>query len=82
MNLAYIPSVYLPSDQRMNFKERLTNFLLVHYLSWQMRYYSNSQVKLIKEHFDIDLSHIKDLYYDVSLYLINSYHSLNLSVCH
>jgi len=78
-NSAYIPSIFLPSDQRMNFRERLTNFLLMHYLSWQVHYYyySNNQLKLVKKHFDMDLSHIKDLYYDISLYLVNSHHSLN-----
>jgi len=77
LNPAYIPSVYLPSDQRMNFMERLTNFLLIHYFSWQMHYYSNSQLELVNKHFGMDLPHIKDLYYDVALYLVNSHHSLN-----
>jgi len=77
MNPAYIPSLFSTYSQRMNFKERLSNFLMTNYLSWQMHYHSNSQLEFVKEHFDIELPHIKDLYKDISLYLVNSHHSLN-----
>ncbi|TGZ54174.1 UDP-glucosyltransferase 2-like isoform X1 [Temnothorax longispinosus] len=78
MNPAYIPSFFSEYGQNMNFKERLTNFLMTHYLSWQMHYYMNTyQLKFVKEHFGMDLPHIKDLYSDVALYLVNSHHSIN-----
>lgn len=77
LNLAYIPSFFSIYDQRMNFQERLTNFLLSHYITWQMHYYTNSQTKIVKEHFGMDLSHIEELYNDVALYLVNSHYSLN-----
>jgi len=31
----------------------------------------------VKEHFGMNLLHIKDLYNDIALYLVNSHHSLN-----
>ncbi|XP_011629710.1 UDP-glucuronosyltransferase 1-9-like [Pogonomyrmex barbatus] len=77
MGTAYVPSMFSMHNQHMNFKERLTNFLLSHYLSWQMHYYTNIQLKYVKEHFGIDVPHIKDLYSDISLYLVNSHHTLN-----
>jgi glucuronosyltransferase len=77
VNPAYIPSMFSIYDQHMNFKQRLTNFLLTHYLSWQIHYYTNKQTKLVNEHFNMDLTNIKDLYNDVSLYLVNSHHTLN-----
>jgi len=78
MNPSYIPSIFSGYNQQMNFKERLTNFLTIHYLSWQFHYYTNShQLKLVNEHFGMNLPHIADLYNDVSLYLVNSHHSLN-----
>ncbi|XP_011707628.1 PREDICTED: UDP-glucuronosyltransferase 1-9-like [Wasmannia auropunctata] len=77
MNPAYIPSMFSSYGQRMNFKERLTNFLLMHYLSWQMHYYTNRQLTVVKEHFGIDVPHIKDLYKEIAVYLVNSHHSLN-----
>jgi len=76
-NPAYIPSMFSPYDQNMNFKERLTNLFISKYLSWQMHYYTNSQLTFVKKHFGIDVPHIKDLYNDLSLYLVNSHHSLN-----
>ncbi|KYN31800.1 UDP-glucuronosyltransferase 1-9 [Trachymyrmex septentrionalis] len=77
MNPSYIPSLFTEHNQDMNFKERLTNFLLMHYLSWEFHYYTNKQLKLVNEHFGMNLPHITDLYNDVSLYLVNSHHSLN-----
>ncbi|KYM98244.1 PREDICTED: UDP-glucuronosyltransferase 1-9-like [Cyphomyrmex costatus] len=77
LNPAYIPNMFSAYSQHMNFKERLSNFLLTHYLSWQFHYYTNSQLKLVNEHFGMNLPHIKDLYNDISLYLVNSHHSLN-----
>lgn len=61
-NPAYIPSIYSTNSQHMNFKRRLINFLLTHYyLSWQMHYFTNSQLKFVKMHFSMDLPYIKDL---------------------
>lgn len=77
LNPAYIPSMFSTFGQRMNFQERLINFFLTHYISGQINYYSNSQVKTVKEHFGMDLSCITDLFNDVALYLVNSHHSLN-----
>ncbi|XP_011056896.1 PREDICTED: UDP-glucuronosyltransferase 1-9-like [Acromyrmex echinatior] len=78
MNPSYIPHMFSGYSQHMNFKERLTNFLVIHYLSWQFHYYTNAeQLKLINEHFGMNLQHITDLYNDVSLYLVNSHNSLN-----
>lgn len=42
-----------------------------------MNYYTNKQLKFVKEHFDIDSPYITDLFNDVALYLVNSHHSLN-----
>ncbi|KAL0113955.1 hypothetical protein PUN28_011343 [Cardiocondyla obscurior] len=78
MNPAYVTSLFAPFSQRMNFKERLTNFFLKHYLTWQMYYYTNQQqLPLVKEYFGLDLPHINDLFKDVSVYLVNSHYSLN-----
>lgn len=77
MNPSYIPNMFSGYSQHMSFKERLTNFLVTHYLSWEFHYYTNKQLKLVNEHFGMNLPHIKDLYNDISLYLVNSHHSLN-----
>jgi len=76
-NPAYMPGLMSTYNQHMNFKERLTNFLLTHYINWQIHYYTNSQLKFVKKHFGIDVSHITHLYDDIFLYLVNSHHSLN-----
>ncbi|XP_011868374.1 PREDICTED: uncharacterized protein LOC105562268 [Vollenhovia emeryi] len=75
-NPAFVPSIF-SHGQRMDFKERLTNFFLTHYLSWHMHYYTNHQLTFVKEHFGMDVPHIKDLYNDIALYLVNSHHTLN-----
>ncbi|XP_012215174.1 UDP-glucosyltransferase 2 [Linepithema humile] len=77
MSPTFVPSLFSTYDQNMNFKERLLNFLLTNYITWQMHYYTNSQLELVKKHFGIDVPHIMDLYSDVSLYLVNSHHSIN-----
>lgn len=77
MNLAYIPSMFSIYDQHMSFKERLINVLLSNYISGQMHYYTNSQLEFVKKYFGIDVPHIKDLYYDLSLYLVNTHYSLH-----
>jgi len=64
-------------DQHMSFKERLINVLLSNYISGQMHYYTNSQLEFVKKYFGIDVPHIKDLYHDLSLYLVNTHHSLH-----
>ncbi|XP_050462109.1 UDP-glucosyltransferase 2-like [Cataglyphis hispanica] len=77
MNPAYIPSIFSTYTQQMNFQERLINFLLSNYISIQIHYYTNSQLEFVKKYFGMDVPHIKDLYYDLSLYLVNSHHSLH-----
>ncbi|XP_025987486.1 UDP-glucosyltransferase 2 [Solenopsis invicta] len=76
-NPAFVPSFFSTHSSSMNFKERLTNAFLSNYLSWQFHYHSNKQVAIVKEHFGLDLSCIKDLYNDIAVYLVNSHHSLN-----
>jgi len=75
--LAFVPNIYSTFNQRMTFKERLTNVVMHHWLTTQMAYYTKPQSRKVKENFGIDLAHINELYNDVSLYLINSHHSLN-----
>ncbi|XP_020282468.1 UDP-glucuronosyltransferase-like [Pseudomyrmex gracilis] len=74
---SYVPSMLSTFSQQMTFKERLLNFLIRNYVSIQLHYYTNPQVELVKKHFGIDVPHIKDLYNDVALYLVNSHHTLN-----
>ncbi|XP_012528301.2 UDP-glucosyltransferase 2 [Monomorium pharaonis] len=76
-SLAFVPSFFSTYNQHMSFKERLINFFLSNYLSTQFHYYTNNQLKVVKEHFGMDLPHIKDLYNDVAVYLVNSHHTLN-----
>lgn len=75
--LAYVPNIFVPSSQRMSFKERVINVLISHWLFVQIHYYTNSQLQYVKKNFGMELSHITDLYRDVSLYLVNSHYSLN-----
>ncbi|XP_011266198.2 UDP-glucuronosyltransferase 1-9 [Camponotus floridanus] len=77
LNLAYIPGLFTTYTQRMNFTQRLTNVLLTHYISEQIHSQTNSQLEFVKKHFGIDVPHIKDLYRDVALYLVNTHHSLH-----
>jgi len=77
LNLAYIPSLFSMYTQRMNFTQRLTNVFLSNYISTQIHSQTNSQLEFVKKHFDIDVPHIKDLYRDVALYLVNTHHSLH-----
>ncbi|XP_029165274.1 UDP-glucuronosyltransferase 2A3-like [Nylanderia fulva] len=76
-NFAYVPSMFSMFTQQMTFKERLINFLLSNYISAQMHYYTNVQLEYVKKHFGRDVSNIKELYKDVSLYLVNTHHSLH-----
>ncbi|XP_072749985.1 UDP-glucosyltransferase 2 [Anoplolepis gracilipes] len=77
LNLAYIPGLFSTYDQHMNFKERLLNVLLSNFISAQIHYYTNEQLEYVKKYFGIDVPFITDLYYDISLYLVNSHHSLH-----
>jgi len=77
LNLAYIPGLFTTYTQRMSFTQRLGNVLLSNYISAQIHYNTNPQLEFVKKHFDIDVSHIKDLYRDIALYLVNSHHSLH-----
>ncbi|XP_025262697.1 UDP-glucuronosyltransferase 1-3-like [Camponotus floridanus] len=76
-NLAYIPSLLSTYTQRMSFTQRVANVILSNYFSAQVHYETNSQLEFVKKHFDIDVSHIKDLYRDIALYLVNTHHSLH-----
>ncbi|EZA57756.1 hypothetical protein DMN91_002716 [Ooceraea biroi] len=76
-NPAYIPSYFSTFEQRMNFRERLTNFLLTNMYTMQMSYYSDAQVQHVKTHFGMDVPSMDDLHSDIALYLVNSHHSLN-----
>jgi len=75
--LAFVSNTYSTFNQHMNFKQRLTNVLSYHWFCLQMHYYTNSQLRNVKDNFGLDLAHITELYGDVSLYLVNSHHSLN-----
>lgn len=76
-SLAFAPNTFSAFKQKMNFKERLQNVLSSHWLFVQMHYYTNAQLSYVKKNFGLDVPHIIDLYRDVSLYLVNSHHSLN-----
>lgn len=76
-NPAYIPSLFSTFQQQMNFKERVINVLLSHFISAQIHYYTSFQVEHVKKYFGIEDASIIDLYNDISLYLVNSHSSLN-----
>jgi len=75
--LAFVPNTFSVHNQHMNFKQRLMNVLTYHWFCIQMHYYTNFQLRSVKENFGLDLAHITELYSDISLYLVNSHHSLN-----
>ncbi|XP_011141917.2 UDP-glucuronosyltransferase 2B19 [Harpegnathos saltator] len=75
-NPAFIPSLFSTFDQDMNFKERLTNFLITNILSIQINYQAIFQVEYVRKYFGIEDTFIRELYSDISLFLVNSHPAL------
>ncbi|XP_025159918.1 UDP-glucuronosyltransferase isoform X2 [Harpegnathos saltator] len=76
-NLAFIPNLFSAFKQDMNFKERFINFLMTNMISIQIHYYTSFQVEYVRKYFDIENTSIKELYNDVSLYLVNTHPALH-----
>ncbi|EZA57757.1 UDP-glucuronosyltransferase 1-9 [Ooceraea biroi] len=76
-SLAFVPNLFSTFTQQMSFKERLINVLMFFGVNTQINHYTNSQTHYVKESFGLDVRHITELHRDISLYLVNSHHSLN-----
>ncbi|EFN78495.1 UDP-glucuronosyltransferase 1-9 [Harpegnathos saltator] len=76
-NPAFIPSLFSTFEQDMNFKERLINFLMTNMISIQIYYHTSFQVEYVRKYFDIKDTSIRELYDDVSLYLVNTHPTLH-----
>lgn len=76
-NPAYVPTFISTFGQKMNFWERLQNFLLTNIIAAKYSYYSNFQTEMTNKIFGMELSSIEELYEDISLILVNSHHTLH-----
>ncbi|XP_031829088.2 UDP-glucosyltransferase 2 [Nomia melanderi] len=76
-NPAVTPSIFSSYPERMDFWQRLMNTVMVIKIGTTINGKLEVQQRsYVKNHFNLDVS-MEDLIKDVSLYLVNSHHSLN-----
>ncbi|KAF2886727.1 hypothetical protein ILUMI_19447 [Ignelater luminosus] len=77
---AYIPNFFLPYTSNMNFFQRLSSSFMYVFCELIMHFYTlPQQNKILQEHFP-GAPHITELYYNVSLTMINSHVSTHSPV--
>ncbi|XP_053692404.1 UDP-glycosyltransferase UGT5-like [Sabethes cyaneus] len=76
-NPSYIPALFMGYSEKMDFWERMANFITVTTFKWMYSWFNdNSANTMLRERFGPDMPDIKDLQKRTSMLFVNQHYSL------